>query len=71
MVPKARKLFGKPFRTERGVKQGCPVSPKIFVVVVYAVVREVLMEVCKPQEAQHVFFWAAGKNNIVFYADDG
>ena len=36
-----------------------------------AVVRVVLLEVCGPQEAHHRFGWAAGKHNIVLYADNG
>ena len=70
MVPKAGKFFVHPFRTERRVKQGYPVSPTIFNVVVDAVAREVLLEVCRPQEAQHGFGWLVGKHNICFYADD-
>ena len=71
MVPKAWKLFGRPFRTEIGVTQGHPVSPEIFNIMVEAVVRAFLLEVYGPQEAHHVFGWAAGEHNIVFYADDG
>ena len=51
MVPKAGKLFGRPFCTERGKTQGDPVSPMIFNIVVGAVVREVLLKVYVPQEA--------------------
>ena len=43
-------LFGRLFCTERGVKQGDPVYPTIFNIVVDAVLRGVLMEVCGPQE---------------------
>ena len=34
-------------------------------------VRAVLLEVCGTQDLQHGSGWAAGDNNIVFYADDG
>ena len=50
---------------------GDPVSFTIFNIVVDAVVRAVIMEVCGPQEEHHGFVWAAGNHNIVFYADDG
>ena len=46
-------LFGRPFRIERGVTQGELVSPTIYIIVVYAVVRVVLLEVCGTQEAHH------------------
>ena len=71
VIPKAGKFFGRPFRMERGVTQGDPISPTIFNIVVGAVIRAILLEVCGPQEAHHGFFWAAGEHNIVFYADDG
>ena len=46
VVPKAEKYFGRPFRMERGVTQGDPVSPKIFNIVVDAVIRAVVLELC-------------------------
>ena len=70
VVPKAGKLFGRTFGTEIGVTQGDPVSPTIFNIVVEAVVRAVLLEVCGTQEAHHGFVWLEGEHNIVFYADD-
>ena len=39
VVPKAVKLFGRPFGTDRGVAQGDLFSPTIFNIVVDAVVR--------------------------------
>ena len=50
--------------------QGDPVYPMIFNIVVGAVVREVLEEVCRPQEAQNGIGWVAGEINLVFYADE-
>ena len=64
MVPKVGKVFGRPFNMEIGVTQGEPVSPTIFNIVVDAVVREVLLEICGPQEAHHGFIWSAGEHNI-------
>ena len=55
MVLKAGKFFGSPFNTERGMKQGNPVSPTIFNILVDSVVRAVLLELCRPQEAKHGF----------------
>ena len=55
VVPKYRKFFGIPFRTERGMTQGDPYRPTIFYIVVDAVVRAVLLEVCGTQEEHHGF----------------
>ena len=71
VVPKYGKFFGRPFHMDRGVKQGDLVSLTIFNIVVVAVVRTVLLEVCGPQEAHHGFGWLAGKHNIYFYVNDG
>ena len=46
MVPKARKFFGRPFHMERVVTQGDPVFLKILNILVDAVVKAVLLEVC-------------------------
>ena len=70
MVSKDKKSFGRPFRTERRVKQGDPVSTTILKTVVDTLVREVLVEVCRHQEAHHGFSWAAGGHSIFFYADN-
>ena len=70
VVMKSGKLFGRQFRTERGVKKGEPFSPTIFNIVVVVLVREILLEVCGPQEAHHGFVWAAGEHNTILYVDD-
>ena len=54
---------------EREVTQGGPVSPTIFNIVVNSVVRAVLMEFCRPQEAYHGLVWVVGEHNIIFYAE--
>ena len=51
--------------------QGDPVSPTIFNIMVNALVRSTLLEVCVPQEAYHGMGWEAGDQDIVFYADGG
>ena len=51
--------------------QGDPTYPIIFNIVMVAVARSVLDVVCSPQEAQYRLGWAAGKINLVFYADNG
>ena len=55
----------------RGATQGDPVSLTIFNILVYAVVRAVLLEVCGTQEAQNGFIWEVGEHNICLYVDDG
>ena len=64
MVPKEGKCFGLPFNIERGATQVNPLSPTIFIILVDAVARAVLLEFCGTQEAHHGFGWAAGENNI-------
>ena len=48
---KVGKYMGKYFGTGIGVTQGDPAPPMIFYIVVDAVVRAVLEEVCSPQES--------------------
>ena len=50
-VPRAGRFLGMDFGTGRGVAQDNSISPKIFNIVVYAVVRAVLEVVCGPYEA--------------------
>ena len=44
-------------------------SPIFFNIVVGAVVRATLEVVCGPQESRYGMGWAAGKRNLIFYAD--
>ena len=71
VFPRASKLFGRPFGTERGVTQGDPVSPTIFNIVVDSMIREVMLELCGHQKAHHGMGWAVGEHNTVLYAGDG
>ena len=69
IVPKVDKCMGTVFEKGRGMTQGNPASPMIFNIVVDAVVRAVLEEVCILQEAQHGMGREAGEINLVFYAN--
>ena len=71
LVTKAGKYYGRPFSTGRGVTQGDLFYPTLFNIIVDAVVRSTLQEICGPQDAQHSFGWSAGEHNIWLYADDG
>ena len=51
--------------------QGDPVSPTLFHILVKTVVSLVLLELYVLQEAQNGLGWEAGKQEIMFYADDG
>ena len=49
VVPKSGKYYGRPFRTERGVTQGDLISITLFNIIVDAVVRATIQEICGPQ----------------------
>ena len=64
IFPKSGNCLGTAFGSVRGVKQGDPVSPMIFTIVVDVVVRAVLGFVCIPQEAQHGWYWRRGRETF-------
>ena len=70
LVTKARKYYGRPISTERGVTQVYLVSLTLFNIMVDSVFRETLQDICVTQEAEHGFRWLAGEHNVCFYADD-
>ena len=51
--------------------QGYLVYPTLFNIIVDAIVRATLQDICGPQKAQHGFGWSAGEHKICFYADNG
>ena len=53
------------------VTQGNPSSPMILNIMVDTLLRAVLAEVCRPQEAHHGLGWEVGGKNLKFYAYDG
>ena len=71
MVPKLGKYDMQPFSTGIGLTQGDLVSPTLFNIIVYALVRATLQEICGHQETHHGFGWLAGEHNICFYTDNG
>ena len=60
VVIKIGSFYGQPFRTDRGVTQGDPVSPTAFNILMYKLLRVVPMEVCGPQEVRHRLSWSSG-----------
>ena len=40
-------------------------------IMINAVLKVVLEDVCRPQEDRHGMGWASGERNIIFYANDG
>ena len=60
VVTNAGKYYVQPFSMGRGVTQGDPVYMELFNIIVDAVFRATLQEICEPQEAQHGFGWPAG-----------
>ena len=51
--------------------QGDLVSLTLSNIIVDAVVRATLKDICGTQEDQHISGWLSGEHNICFYADDG
>ena len=50
-MPNVKRYDGRPFRTERKVTQGDPISPTVFYIAVDTHIRTLLMEVCGLQES--------------------
>ena len=78
MVSWAKGYFGTPFKGYRGVTQGDPLSPTIYNLVVYAVLRHWVAMVERAEEAvelgaddMEVFRRDVQQLAACFYADDG
>ena len=70
MACRAGGYYGKPFRAHRGVTQGGPLSPRIFNVMVDAVVREWLRKMLGPEAANSGYGMELRRLMAIFYADD-
>ena len=62
--------MGDPSSRGRVVSRGDLDFPKLFNIIVDAVVRATLQEIYVPQEAQHGLGWLAGYHTICFYEYD-
>ena len=56
-----------PFKTRKWVTQGYPIYPNILNVVVNAVIRVMLWEDCRHQEALHSMVWLTEEYGIILY----
>ena len=71
LVCRAMGRYGKPFKAYRGVTQGGPVSPKIFNIMVDAIVREWLLQSLGEMEPDMPEYKALSCIFLaLFYADD-
>ena len=70
MVARAGGYYGTDFGGERGVTQGNPLSPAIFNVVVYAVVRNWVNGVMEEAEARGGKGREGGHQAALFYANN-
>ncbi len=64
-------FYGSPFKTLRGATQGGPDSPRLFNVIVNAVVREWLRQLLGAEAAQLGCGEDVQRFLSLFYADDG
>ena len=71
LVCKAGGYFGAPFKALRGVTQGGPLSPRIFNLIVDAVIREWLRQVLGKRVAADGIETQIRLLLAAFYADDG
>ena len=71
LVCRAMGRYGDPFQSERGVTQGGPVSPKIFNIMVDAIVREWIRQILGDDAAAEGYGDAIRLLLAIFYADDG
>ena len=70
LVCRAGGRYGTPFQTFRGVTQGGPLSPRIFNVMVDAVVRAWIAQMLGAEAAEHGYGEELRKILTIFYADD-
>ena len=71
LVCRAGGCFGTPFKSYRGVTQGGPFSPRIFNIMVDAIVREWLRQVLGEEVAKSGVGSQIREFLVAFYADDG
>ncbi len=62
--------YGTPFKVYQGVTQGGPLSPKLFNILVHAVVREWIVQLEGEWENIDELCWAVEAILALFYADD-
>jgi hypothetical protein len=71
LVCRAMGRYGEPFQAERGVTQGGPVSPRLFNIMVDAIVREWFRQVFGDEVARDGVGEAVRLFIALFYVDDG
>ena len=67
---RAARRYGEPFQAFRGVTQGGPLSPKIFNIMVDAVVREWMRRLLSDDACANGYGYAVWAFLAIFYADD-
>ena len=70
LVCRAGGRYGTPFQAFRGVTQGGPLSPRIFNVMVDAVVRAWISQMLGAEAAEHGYGEELRKILAIFYTDD-
>ena len=70
MACRAGGFYGEPFQAHRGVTYGGPFSPRLFNIMVDAIVREWLRQVLGPEAARQGYGEEVRAFLVIFHADD-
>ena len=71
MATRASRYYGEPFPGSRGIIQGGPLSPRIFNIVVGAIVRNWFGMVAKNKDGPGDFGCTVAEKAAFFHADNG
>ena len=71
MATRAIRYYGEPFQGSHGIIQGGPLPPRIFNIVVGAIVRNWFGMAAKNKDGPGDFGFTVAEKTAFFYADNG